>query len=106
MTFAARQQTVSRVSATYVVSADTDRGSITFGTTGPTTGVYQAGRTNIRVIINNGVYVYSTVVGTAALIIAGGSSGDTLAIENNGYILGCGGNGGAYATGGLSLIHI
>jgi hypothetical protein len=63
---------------------------------------YAAGTSDITVTINSGVYLYSTSTGNSGLTITGGTSGDTLTIVNNGFILGRGGNGGG-AVGGPAL---
>jgi hypothetical protein len=50
-----------------------------------------------RVIINEGVYIWSNTVVTPAM--ATGSFPSTLTIVNNGFIMGCGGDGGLYVSG-------
>jgi hypothetical protein len=60
---------------------------------------YIAGKTDVTVTINSGVYVYSTSTSSAALTISGGTAGDTVTIINNGYIMGMGGNGGSNRPG-------
>jgi hypothetical protein len=57
---------------------------------------YIAGKTDLTITVNSGVYVYSTNTSVAGLTISGFSAGDTIALVNNGYIIGRGGNG---ATG-------
>jgi hypothetical protein len=69
---------------------------------------YVSGKSDITVTINSGVYLYATSTGNYALAISGGTTGDTLTIVNNGFILGRGGNGGAVssnvgASGGPAL---
>jgi hypothetical protein len=53
---------------------------------------YVAGKSDITITINSGVYLYSTTLGTAGLTLTGGATGDTVTIVNNGYIMGKGGN--------------
>lgn len=55
---------------------------------------YIAGATDVTLVINNGVYVYSTNTANAGLTIAALAAGDTVTVTNNGYILGMGGKGG------------
>ena len=59
---------------------------------------YSAGKSNITVTINSGVYLYATSTGGYGLNITGGTTGDTLTIVNNGYIMGMGGGGGVMAS--------
>ena len=55
---------------------------------------YVAGKTDVTVTIAGGVYVYSTDTSVAGLTITCTTSGDTCILNNNGYIMGMGGNGG------------
>jgi hypothetical protein len=57
-------------------------------------GGYIAGGSDITVTINGGVYLYATSTGNPGLNITGGTTGDTLTIVNNGFIMGQGGTGG------------
>lgn len=50
-------------------------------------------RATVTVTINSGVYVYATSTSTAAFTTGTMSSGTTVSIINNGYIMGKGGNG-------------
>lgn len=62
---------------------------------------YIAGVSDITVTINSGVYLYATSTGSYGLNLSGGSSGDTLKLVNNGFIMGQGGVGaGAILTNG------
>jgi len=63
---------------------------------------YVSGKSDITVTINSGIYLYSTSTGGYGLNISGATTGDTLTIVNNGFILGQGGNGGAQNAGGAS----
>jgi hypothetical protein len=54
---------------------------------------YVAGITDIIITVNSGVYVYATSTGNAGLTISGStSSGDTVHLINNGFIIGRGGS--------------
>lgn len=57
-------------------------------------GGYVAGRSDITITVNAGVYLYSTSTGTPGLTLSGGTSGDTITLVNNGFIMGMGGSGG------------
>ena len=65
-------------------------------------GGYVSGKSDITVTINSGVYLYATTTGGYGLNISGATTGDTLTIVNNGFILGRGGNGGGVSAGGAS----
>ena len=62
-------------------------------------GGYIAGKSDITVTINSGVYLYATSTGNYGLSLSGATSGDTVTIVNNGFIMGQGGNGGGGASG-------
>lgn len=53
--------------------------------------------TNIRLIINSGVYVYATTTSTAAITVDSAIGADVI-IENSGYIMGMGGRGGVSSS--------
>ena len=55
---------------------------------------YVAGKTDVTITIAAGVYVYSTSTAVAGLTISCTQAGDTCILNNNGYIMGMGGNGG------------
>lgn len=61
---------------------------------------YMAGLSDITITVNSGVYLYATSTGNAGLTLTGGSSGDTIKLVNNGYIMGQGGKGGNGADTG------
>jgi hypothetical protein len=99
MTFAARTLGFSRSQIIYTFAANTANATlnVTSGTApagGTVSGTYKAGATDIKIVIGNGVYVYSTAVGTPGLTLTGGSGTDKIELTNNGYIMGCGGTGG------------
>jgi hypothetical protein len=56
---------------------------------------YVAGTTDFTVTVNSGVYLWSNAVGSFGLNITGGTTGDTLTLVNNGFIMGRGGNAGS-----------
>ncbi len=55
---------------------------------------YIAGMSDITITVNSGVYVYATNTGNAGLTLTGGTTGDTVTLVNNGFIMGMGGAGG------------
>jgi hypothetical protein len=57
---------------------------------------YSAGKTDVLINVQPGMYVYSPSPGTAALTIASCTfaTGDTVTLVNKGYIIGSGGAGG------------
>lgn len=88
----------NRKTATQTYSANTTNASLNIaGLSG-----YVAGSTDVTITINSGVYVYSTSTGTPGLTLTGGTTGDTVTLINNGFILGMGGAGGSNA-GGIAL---
>jgi len=60
---------------------------------------YVAGATDVTLVVNSGVYVYSTNTANAGLTVAALDAGDTVSIVNDGFILGMGGGQGATAGG-------
>jgi hypothetical protein len=52
---------------------------------------YIAGKTDLTITVNSGIYVYSTSTTVAALTITGAAAGDKITLVNNGYIMGMGG---------------
>ena len=81
----------NRVSISYTFSSNTTNASLNVATIGG----YSAGKSDITITVNSGVYVYSTSTGTPGLTLSGGTSGDTITLVNNGFILGQGGTGGS-----------
>jgi hypothetical protein len=53
---------------------------------------YVAGQTKATLIVNSGVYLYSTATATPALTVSGWAAGDQVTIINNGFIMGMGGS--------------
>lgn len=68
---------------------------------------YVPGKTDITVTVNSGVYLYATSTGNYGLNLTGATTGDTVTLVNNGFILGQGGNGvgsgGTPTAGGPAL---
>ena len=85
----------NRVALSYTYSASATNQSLNI----TTISGYAAGTSDVTITINSGVYVYSTSTGTPGLTLSGGSSGDTVTIVNNGFILGKGGNGHGQTAG-------
>jgi len=83
-----------RYSISYVFDTNTPNASINV----TTISGYVAGLSDITITVNNGIYVYSTSTSTPALTLSGGTTGDTITVVNNGFIMGCGGVGGNSGT--------
>jgi hypothetical protein len=64
---------------------------------------YKAGKSDITITVNNGIYIYSTSTAAAALTISGTTSGDRIFLINNGFIMGKGGDAGLNGGPALSL---
>ena len=66
---------------------------------------YVAGKTDLTITVNSGIYLYSTATSTPALTIAAFNAADTVKVVNNGYIMGMGGTNvsGPGAPGGPAI---
>ena len=80
----------NRVALSYTFSANTANASLNV----TSISGYVAGTSDITITINTGVYLYSTSTSNAGLTLTGGTTGDTITLVNNGYIMGQGGDGG------------
>ena len=93
----------SRATKTYTFTANSNCVGLNVATASYTgsvaglsiSGSYSSGNTCVIVNINSGIYIYSTNPSLPALKLTGATSGDTLTINNAGYILGGGGTGGS-----------
>jgi hypothetical protein len=57
---------------------------------------YSAGKSDITVTVNNGIYLWASTTGNYGLTLTGATTGDTLTVVNSGgKIMGCGGDNGA-----------
>lgn len=81
----------NRVSASYTYTTNTTNASLNI----TTLSGYVAGKTDVVITVNSGVYIYATSTANAGLTLTGGSAGDTVKLVVNGFILGQGGDGGA-----------
>ena len=77
----------NRVAISYTFTSSTANASLNVASIGG----YSAGDSDITVTVNSGVYLYATSTGNSGLTLSGGTSGDTLTLVNNGYIMGQGG---------------
>jgi hypothetical protein len=57
---------------------------------------YIAGNTTATLTISDNIYLYSNSISTPALTVSGWNANDTIYVINKGYIMGRGGDGGAY----------
>lgn len=62
-------------------------------------GGYSAGKTDFTVTVNSGVYLWASTTGNYGLNLTGATTGDTVTLVNNGFIMGCGGSGNVIAGG-------
>lgn len=85
----------SRATASYTYTANINMASLNI-TILPG---YVTGNTDVTITVNAGVYLYSTSTGTPGLTLSGGSTGDTVTLVNNGFIIGKGGNGAGITVG-------
>ena len=79
----------NRVSISFTFSSNTADASLNLSSIGG----YRAGTSDITVTINSGVYLWASSTGGYGLNLTGGTSGDTLTVVNNGFIMGKGGDG-------------
>ena len=79
----------NRVALSYTYSASAVSPSLDI----TTISGYSAGKSDITITVNGGIYLYATSTGTPGLTLSGGSSGDTVTVVNNGFIMGMGGVG-------------
>lgn len=80
----------NRATLSYTYSANTANASLNV----TSISGYIAGKSDITITVNSGVYLYATSTGNAGLTLTGGSTGDTITLVNNGYIMGMGGGVG------------
>ena len=90
----------NRVAVSYTFTGTTANASLNV----TTIAGYVAGRTDVTVTVNPGVYLYASSGSyppalNPGLTLSGGTSGDTVTLVNNGYIMGQGGDSG-YTSGG------
>lgn len=95
----------SRVSVSYTFSSNTANASLNV----TSISGYVSGKSDITVKVNSGVYLYGGCVSNPGLTLTGGNTGDTVTLQNCGYIMGKGGNGGtggSYASGGSGGVAV
>ena len=79
----------NRAAISYTFSSSTADASLNLSGLGG----YVAGKTDFTVTINSGVYLYATTTAGYGLNLSGATTGDTVTIVNNGFIMGQGGTG-------------
>ena len=84
----------SRVALSYTIAANVTNLTVVVDVISG----YIAGKSDITVTVNAGIYAYSVVENLAGLRIRNASTGDTVKLVNNGYIVGWGGNGGGVSS--------
>jgi alpha-tubulin suppressor-like RCC1 family protein len=80
----------------YTFSTNTENASLNISTISG----YVAGKTEVTVYVNSGVYLWSSSTSIAGLTFTGATTGDTVVLINRGYIMGMGGNGGNLVSEG------
>lgn len=93
----------NRVSISYTFTTSTVNASLNVSSIGG----YTAGKTDITVTVNSGIYLWANSTSNYGLNLTGGTTGDTLTLVNNGYIMGQGGTpnvaGGAALNVGIGM---
>jgi len=87
--------TSNRVRINYVISSNTENAAVNISTLPG----YLTGISDITITVDPGVYVWSNSVGSYALAVSGGTTGDTVTLVNQGFIMGRGGNGAGSGNG-------
>ena len=94
---------IPRVAVSYTFASNTANASLNV----TTIGGYSAGKTDVTITVNAGVYLYGLSATNPAaekgLTLTGGSTGDTITLVNNGYIMGQGGSAGANKVPGAGI---
>jgi len=80
----------NRVTVTQVFSANTQQTTVNPSSLSG----YVAGKSDVIITINSGIYIWSDSTSVPALSIGAFAPGDTVTLVNNGFIIGKGGNGG------------
>ena len=96
----------NRVALSYTITTNTQELSLPLSSIGG----YVAGKSDVTITVNSGVYVWSSTNSITAFIIGssipgGATSGDTIKLINNGIIMGCGGQGGTSTVPAGSGMH-
>jgi hypothetical protein len=86
---------ISRATLSYTFSTNTSNASLNV----TSIGGYVAGKSDITVTVNSGIYLWASTTSNYGLTLTGGTTGDTVTLVNNGYIMGAGANGGHRANG-------
>lgn len=92
----------NRVALNYTFASSTANASLNVSTIGG----YSAGTSDITITVNSGVYLYATSTGNYGLTLTGGTTGDTVTLVNNGFIMGQGGNAPSGAGGPALNVNI
>lgn len=90
---------VSRAAVSYTFASNTANASLNV----TSISGYTAGTTDVTIAINAGVYLYGSGSAQKGLTLTGGSTGDTITLVNNGYIMGFGGTSGFIISPGAAV---
>lgn len=88
----------NRVAISYTFTTSTVNASLNVNTIGG----YTAGTSDITVTNNSDVYLWSNSTGVYGLSLSGATTGDTVTLVNNGFIMGMGGRAGDYPSAGAA----
>jgi hypothetical protein len=77
----------NRAAVSYTYSASASNQTLNVSSIGG----YVAGKSDVVITVNSGIYLWSSVYTTPALTLTGGTTGDTVKLVNKGYIMGKGG---------------
>lgn len=80
----------NRVTASYTFTTNTTNAALNVSTLSG----YSAGRSDITITVNTGIYLWASTTANNGLTLTGGATGDAITLVNNGFIMGCGGAGG------------
>lgn len=94
--FYGKRPTSPRVAISYTFASHTANASLNVSAIGG----YVAGQSDITITVNGGIYLYATSTGNYGLNLTGGTTGDTITLVNNGFIIGQGGQGSSASSYG------
>jgi hypothetical protein len=95
----------NRPTASFTYTTSTQNAALNVGSLSG----YSAGTTDITVTVNAGIYLWASTTANYGLTLTGGTTGDTVKLVNNGYIMGRGGNGRTNTGGdnaGLAALNV
>ena len=79
----------NRAAISYTFTTNTSNASLNVSSIGG----YSAGTSDITVTVNSNIYLWASTTSNYGLSLSGATTGDTVTLVNNGFIMGCGGFG-------------